>query len=324
MKLKLYFYLFFVGFFATPAQAQLEPQFSQYMFNRYLYNPAFAGSDDALNLALLHRSQYVSLANRAISSQAFNFSMPLSAIRSGIGIGVVNDLIGFQRATYLTLNYNYRQTFKWGKMGVGIGAGIIQTSLDGAKLRTPQGDYNGGINHDDNILPDNLAQGIAPDLSFGLYFNNDKFYAAASLNHIAISRAKLNGATVASSLFFTQNLVVSGGYDFEINKRFSIMPSALVKTDFVKVQAELSATMTIYRNILTGISFRGYNQKSVDALVLFFGFKIKGVQLVYSYDANLSYLTKFNTGSHEVSLSYRYPLVPKEKKGYFYHNPRFN
>jgi hypothetical protein len=35
-------------------------------------------------------------------------------------------------------------------------------------------------------------------------------------------------------------------------------------------------------------------------------------------------LTKFNTGSHEVSFSYRYPLVAKEKKGYFYHNPRFN
>ena len=324
MKLKSFLPIFFSGFIATNVQAQLEPQFTQYMYNRYLVNPAFSGSDDALNFSLLHRSQYVSLANRAIASQAFNFSMPLSAIRSGIGLTFVNDLIGFQRATYIAFNYNYRHTFKWGKMGIGLGAGIIQTSIDGAKLRTPEGDYTGGVNHNDNILPYNLSQGIAPDLSFGLYFNNDKFYAGAALNHIAISKAKLNDATVASALFFTQNLLVSGGYDFKVNSRFSIMPSALIKTDFVKVQAELSATMTVYRNILSGISFRGYNQKSVDALALFFGFKIKGVQLIYSYDANLSYLTKFNTGSHEVSFSYRYPLVAKEKKGYFYHNPRFN
>lgn len=324
MKLKSFLPLFFSVFVAHYAQAQLEPQFTQYMYNRYLINPAFAGSDDALNFSLLHRSQYVSLSNRAIASQAFNFNMPIAAIRSGVGLTVINDLIGFQRATYIALNYDYRHAFKWGKMGIGIGAGIIQTSLDGAKLRTPEGDYSGNVNHKDNILPDNLSQGIAPDLSFGVYFNSNKFYAGAALNHIAISKAKINGVTVASSLFFTQNLLISGGYDFKINNRFSIMPSTLIKTDFVKVQAELSATMTIYRNILTGITFRGYNQKSIDALALFLGFKIKGVQLLYSYDANLSYLTRFNTGSHEVSLSYRYPLISKEKKGYFYHNPRFN
>ena len=117
---------------STYIYAQSEPQFTQYMYNRYLFNPAYAGSEDALDLHLLHRSQYVSLTNRAIATEAFNFNAPLYNIHSGVGLTVVNDLIGYQRATYVSLNYDYRKNFKWGKMGIGIGAGIIQTSLDGS------------------------------------------------------------------------------------------------------------------------------------------------------------------------------------------------
>jgi PAS domain S-box-containing protein len=69
---------------------------------------------------------------------------------------------------------------------------------------------------------------------------------------------------------------------------------------------------------------RTFDKKSIDALAVFLGMRYKGFQLVYSYDANLSYLTRFNTGSHEISFSYRYPLRKKEVRGYFYHNPRFN
>ena len=74
-----------------------------------------------------------------------------------IGITAINDLVGFQRSTYVALNYDYRKKFKWGKMGIGIGAGIIQTSIDGAQLRAPDGNYNGGVNHNDNFLPKELA-----------------------------------------------------------------------------------------------------------------------------------------------------------------------
>lgn len=306
--------------------AQLEPQFTQYMYNRALFNPAYAGSSDALEFSLVHRSQYVNLAGRAIASQGFNFNMPVYAIHSGIGLTVVNDFIGYQRSTYVAFNYDYRKNFKWGKMSVGIGAGIVQTSIDGAKLRTPEGNYNDGqVNHNDDILPDNLQQGLAPDFSVGLYFNNDKYFAGAALQHLAFSLAPINNVMgQKTKLNFTRNFVASGGYDFRIGKKWSVMPSVLVKTDFRKVQLDVSATVTIIQNILTGISFRGYEKNTIDAMAIMLGFRYKGFQAVYSYDANLSYLTKFNSGSHEVSLGYRYVLKKKESRGYYYHNPRFD
>jgi type IX secretion system PorP/SprF family membrane protein len=323
--LRRFYLLVLSSLTVTCIYAQSEPQFTQYMFNRYLVNPAYAGHDDALEVSAIHRSQYVSLANRFIATQGLNLNLPIDVISSGIGITAINDLIGFQRSTYLALNYDYRKKFKWGKMGIGIGLGLIQTSIDGDKLRAPEGDYATGVNHNDNFLPNNLQQGVAPDLSFGIYFNNEKYFAGASINHIAFSSASIKSESGGKTkLNFSRNLFFTGGYEFKISNKFSIMPSALIKTDLKKVQLDLSLTTTIINNIIAGISFRGYTKNTIDALALVLGFKYKGVQLTYSYDANLSYLTKFNTGSHEIGLSYRYPFRKKESRGYFYNNPRFN
>jgi type IX secretion system PorP/SprF family membrane protein len=317
--------LFFSTLAGISSWAQQEPQFTQFMFNRYLYNPAYAGHDDAFEVSAIHRSQYVAIANRFIATQGLNLNLPIEAASSGIGITGINDFIGYQRSTYVALNYDYRKKFKWGKMGIGIGAGLIQTSIDGDKLRAPEGNYNGGVSHNDNFLPNTLQQGVAPDFSFGIYFNNDKYFAGASINHIALSSAKIKGESGATTrLNFSRNLFFMGGYDFTVSNKFKLMPAAIVKTDLKKVQVDITLTGTIINNIITGISFRGYTKKTIDALAIVLGFKYKGFQLVYSYDANLSYLTKFNTGSHEISLSYRYPFKKKVSRGYLYHNPRYN
>lgn len=304
--------------------AQTEPQFTQYMYNRFLVNPAYSGSNDAAEFHLLHRSQYVSLAVKAIASQAFNFNMPLYTVSSGVGLTVVNDLIGFQRSTYVNAQYNYRKKFKWGNMAVGISGGIVQTSIDGSLLRAPDGIYTGSVNHNDNFLPNNLQQGIAPDFSVGVYFNSDRYFAGAALSHIVLTNANVGTSSGKSKLIFNRTSFFTGGYHFIINPKITLSPAALIKTNFVNVQTDLSVNFLAINTIVGGISFRGYNKKTVDALALIFGFRYKGLQLVYSYDANVSYLTKFNTGSHEISLSYSYPLKKKEVRGYFFHHPRFD
>jgi type IX secretion system PorP/SprF family membrane protein len=305
--------------------AQTEPQFTQYMYNKYLYNTACSGSKDGIEASLLFRDQYVNLSNQAIATEGFNVNLPIEKASSGIGITVINDMIGYQRSTYASLNYDYRKNFSWGKMGVGIGAGIIETALNGAELTAPDGTYgNGVVNHNDPYLPNTLQNAVAPDISAGIYFNNDKYFAGASLQHIAFASAKIHGTVAATDLNFARNLCFMGGYDFKISKKVSIMPNALVKTDFKLVQTDIGATLTIIDNILTGISFRGYTTNTIDALSLIFGFRYKGAQLVYSYDANLSYLTNFNSGTHEISFSYYYGFKKKESKGYLYHNPRYD
>ena len=326
-----YFYVVSFLVLSLALFAQTEPQFTQYMYNQYLFNPAYAGCKDCLEGSLLYRNQYLNLTDRPIQTEGFNFNAPIAKASSGIGITLINDQIGWQRSTYLALNYDYRKTFAWGRLGVGIGAGFVQTGLNGAELRASDGNYtNGTVDHNDPDLPNTMQNGIAPDLSFGLYINkadannDDKYFAGVSINHIAFTSARINAPAGTVDLNFARNLFIMGGYDFTITKKLSLMPSAIIKTDFNQTEVDLGGTFTIINNILAGITFRGYDKNTIDALSFVLGFKYRSFRLVYSYDANLSYLSNFNSGSHEISLRYCYGLKKKEVPGYLYHNPRYD
>lgn len=304
--------------------AQFEPHFTQQVYHRYLGNPAYAGSTSNVEFSLLHRSQYVGLSQTPIASQAFNVNAPIKKISSGVGLTLVNDFIGFQRATYVQAEYCYRKAFKWGQLSAGLGVGVIQVGLEGDKLRTPGGEYLNGPNHNDGILPSVQSSGIAPDFSAGIYINNNDYFAGVSLQHIAFTKATLSQTVNPAKVLFTRVLQVSGGYTFKAHKKLKVTPALHLYSDFVNVQTNFSTTFIIINNILTGVAFRGHSPKSVDAFSLMAGFTYKGLRLVYSYDIGVSYLRQFNGGSHEIGVSYSFPLKVKEVKGYFYHNPRYN
>jgi type IX secretion system PorP/SprF family membrane protein len=319
MRQPFYFVFLLLGLCAQEVSAQIEPQFSQYMYNKQLFNPAYAGSGDALEFNALYRTQYVGLATKATQTEYLGFNMPIYKISSGIGITATNDNIGYLRTTTVNIDYNYRKKFSFGSLAIGLNVGFIQTGLQGAMLRTPDGVYTGGsINQNDPDVPASNVNGIAPDFGAGIYLNNDRYFVGVAIDHI-YSIVSLKNAQVD----YARNLLIMGGYDFQAGKHFSIMPSVLIKTDLKEIQTDLSLTMKIYNNILTGISLRGYDARSLDAVIFYAGVQIKAFRLVYSYDVNTSYLSGFNSGSHEISLAYDLKLLKKIKTGYFYHNSRF-
>ena len=57
---KLYFFVIvLVAIFS--GNAQQDPQYTQYMYNTQVINPAYVGSKDALSFVLLYRTQWVGL-----------------------------------------------------------------------------------------------------------------------------------------------------------------------------------------------------------------------------------------------------------------------
>ncbi|MFN8278571.1 MAG: PorP/SprF family type IX secretion system membrane protein [Chitinophagales bacterium] len=315
-------FLFLAGMVHLTMWAQYEPQFSHYLLFPLQFNPAYAGSREGVEFAFLHRSQNVGLTNQATATQFANIHAPVSAISSGLGLTLINDLIGYQRSTSVNVNYAWRKELRKGTFSIGVGVGFIQTGLQGNKLVTPGGDYTGGVDHRDNYVPATLQNGIAPDFSVGLRWGNSKYHIGLSANHL-YSFATLKTSSSKTRINYARNMAFTAAYRFDVSKNFNIMPAVLVKTDFRQYQAELSALMQIKRNFLTGIAFRGYEGRAVDAAVFYIGLDYKGLRVLYSYDANVSYLTKFNTGSHEISASYLLPFKKKQRQGYYYHNARF-
>ena len=51
--------------------AQQDPQYTQYMYNMSVINPAYAGSKDAISMGLLYRNQWVNIEDSPSTATLF-------------------------------------------------------------------------------------------------------------------------------------------------------------------------------------------------------------------------------------------------------------
>ena len=63
MKLKTYILFCLIGLLTLPALSQQLPQYSQYLLNDYVLNPAIAGSKDYFEAKSNHRFQWVGITD---------------------------------------------------------------------------------------------------------------------------------------------------------------------------------------------------------------------------------------------------------------------
>src|SRR5437868_14816921 len=81
--------------FAGLVKAQQDPQFTQFMYIKQAYNPAFVGTDGTICFNALYRQQWVSFPG-APKTGVFAFNMPLPVLGGmGVGLYFANDQLGF-------------------------------------------------------------------------------------------------------------------------------------------------------------------------------------------------------------------------------------
>ena len=90
-KITIFLVLGFLLFY-TDISAQQDPQYTQYMYNMNVINPAYAGSRGTLSLGLLGRTQWTSVPGGP-KTGTFSGDAPIGR-RVGIGDG---RSIGFGR-----------------------------------------------------------------------------------------------------------------------------------------------------------------------------------------------------------------------------------
>ena len=317
--------LCFLGFNWFFAQAQTEPVYTTFFLQPSQINPAAGSMQSAIETGLVGRFQYTGLSSRMTSTQGFDFSFSVPQAHSVFGLRVNNDFIGLQRSTWVTAQYAYRKAFQRWNLSVGVEAGIIQMSLDGSRMTTPDGDYQpGSIQHNDAFLAATVQQAVAPQFSVGLAFHGKSFFSGISLQQIAWSNAFFPAEGGRSRVVFTRVMNVHGGYSFRLGERFSLRPSLMIRTDWVKWQGEVNLLSTLWDNIYLGMSFRGYNQRSFESISGMAGYRfLRHYLLLYAYDGSISPLRAFHTGSHEITLRMFFSVKSAVKEGYRYHIPRF-
>ncbi|MBC7863219.1 MAG: PorP/SprF family type IX secretion system membrane protein, partial [Bacteroidia bacterium] len=119
---------------ASTALGQQDPQFTQFFNTRLMYNPAYAGTNQAICFSALYRQQWVQFPG-APKTGVFNFDMHHTAL-GGIGFGasIMNDQLGADRTW--SARAAFAKHFQLGGNGngifsLGLDAGIIQKQING-------------------------------------------------------------------------------------------------------------------------------------------------------------------------------------------------
>ena len=119
---KRYLTLFVVLMMLLPeAQAQYDPSFSHYWAMETSFNPAAAGKDPKLNVNGAYNMTLTGFEHYP-KTMYINADMPFYFIRSyhGVGVQVVNDVIGLFSHKKVNLQYAYKLRLFGGTLGIGL------------------------------------------------------------------------------------------------------------------------------------------------------------------------------------------------------------
>ncbi|NQW25884.1 MAG: type IX secretion system membrane protein PorP/SprF [Cryomorphaceae bacterium] len=299
--------------FSSVAFAQQDVQFTQYYHNQIGFNPGVAGSSDAINLNVGHRSQWVGFDN-APTTQNINADIPLSILHGGLVLNIVNDQIGFFQDISAAIGYAYQLDLGPGTLGIGLSIDFRNKNVKTAQWIYPDG--TSGSN-DPSILRPNTSA-MTPELNFGTYYTTDTWYAGLSTTRLLQSEANFGGsARYKSKLHY----YLTGGYHIPLEDyQLVLTPSFLVKSDVnSNLSLDLNVNVLFQDKIYGGLGYR--NQ---DAISLMAGYQVlPSLRLAYSYDITTSVLSGYSGGSHEIFLNYSFNIEIPERIPGSYRNVRF-
>lgn len=284
--------------------AQQAPQYTQYIFNELIINPAYAGSKEILNVNTTHRSQWVGI-DGAPTTQTLSLDGSSRSGLIGYGFNAMNDELGAQRQLGLYGNMAVRlQMSETAKLALGFAAGISQYTLDGTLLKP------GNQQSPDQAVPQGKVSEILPDFKVGAFFNTERFFAGLSVANLLKSKEEELEVTTPRRHFF-----LSSGYVFDLSSSIIFKPSILIKEDFNSpTSLDLNTFFLLGERIWLGGSYRtavqvhtnfsdeyALDKRNAWAAIAQLYVTPK-LRVGYSYDVSLNALKQH--ASHEISIGY--------------------
>jgi type IX secretion system PorP/SprF family membrane protein len=290
----------FLVLITYPVLSQQDPLSSQYMFNTMTYNPGIAGTSGMICATAVNRQQWIGFSG-APSTTVFNISAPVSPfrIKSGVGLLIESDNIGFDKDINLSAVYSYLMDLGQGKLGIGINLGMINKTLD-PKWQIPAGDAHTPASGDP-LIPESKESFVAFDAGFGLYYKAEKYYASLSVTHLNQPKFKFTKGLP----YVSRHYYLTGGYTLQLaNPSLEVLPSFFVFSDGKAAQFTLTSLIRYNKKVWGGVSYR-----AGDALVGIVGLELfNGIRLGYAYDFTISDMRKNSSGSHEFMVNYCFDL----------------
>lgn len=318
--MKKIFVLLTILLCSMASRGQQRPQYTQYIFNNFILNPAISGIENYTDVKVGYRNQwqgldgapltsYISmhtpLGKNFLYSNANSFAeegnnpMNRSYVQTykasephhGIGFHAVMDKAGPIATTYANLTYAYHLGITERlNMSVGVAAGISMINLDYSKI-TLETDLDPAITGGGNK--------IQPDLGAGVWLYGPTYFAGISAQSLLgrpITFTKESGYEQGKQV---PHLFLTAGYKLFLTEDIAAIPSTMIK--YVS-----PAPLTVDVNMKAAFRDKfwiGGSYRKDDAIAAMAGFNVSSLfNLSYSYDFTTSDLQSVSNGTHEIVL----------------------
>jgi type IX secretion system PorP/SprF family membrane protein len=301
--------------------AQFDPQIGQYMFMQSSYNPAAAGEGDMMKVYGSHRMHFTGIMDAPMTTY-FSFTSPfvIGKTRHAAGVRFMNDRFGLFSNQSFFVGYAYKFRLGKGELSIGSDLGFMNLSfaVDSINLdNLAQVEDNAYHTTNDEAIPsatggsEKGVSGMGFDMSVGVYYSASTWWAGVSYGHLTSPVLEWSDRT---EIHVRGSLYAAGGYNWRLrNKRWVLMPSAMLQTDFRSWDVNITLLAQLVERYRFGLGYRIAG--SVNVLL---GMEIvDGLQIGYTYELPANGLIRESYGSHEVYLAYGFDILkPKRTNRY--------
>jgi type IX secretion system PorP/SprF family membrane protein len=296
----------------STARSQQTQPYTQYLFDRYLLNPAACGSGGYTHVGLVIKDQWTGFkgapSNQMLSGQVRLPREGLFGTRNrrrsagrgyspenvGVGVSLFNDIRGPIRTTGAQLSYAYHLENQTGATSFGLSVNMFQLYLDRNKIVTEE---------EDIFLNSSRLSSFVPDAVFGIQYATRDYYIGVSVSNIFQSFLMLGGRN-SSAYRIERQYNLLGGYIFEINQEWSLVPTVNGKfNDRISMQLDINVIMYYFDQFWGGLSYRTGGGGAPGSASIMFGARYKQYFFGYAFDYPLSNIRRYSYGSHEIRFS---------------------
>ncbi len=303
--------LLFINFlFYLSVAAQQDPEYTHYMYNMSVVNPAYAtGVPAMMNFGGLYRTQWVGAVGAPKTFTFFAHSAITERIEAGLSF--ISDDIGDGAKKENNVNADFAYILKLGgqnKLSLGLKAGFssIQSNFNGFRFTDPQTDF---------AFAENI-NATKPNIGVGAYYFRDNLYVGLSVPNLLKSKYIQEKSGINAFGSEEIHTFLTAGYVFQLNDALKLKPAFMSK--FVK---GAPITLDVTANVLYNEKFEfGAAYRIDDSVSALFNINVTPTLRVgYAYDYTLTNFGQFNSGTHEIMLLFDLDLLGKG----FDKSPRF-
>ena len=327
MKLKIYIFAASLFVSLQAIQGQQLPQFSQYMQNMYVLNPAASSLEKDIDINLGFRQQWAGFEGapqtyyvngsvnlgKAPEPQTVKYSIPISRrdffdnaplkryAKHVVGGMAAIDEYGLFKRSSVMASYSYHMPIAdkyWLAVGTSLGWYGLNFGMDKVVLENlTDNTYNGFIA--------NGTQSNLFDINAGAYLYSDRAFLGYSIYQIAQNEINLGNESGnnLSDAKLKIHQFATAGYRISLSENFDLTPSVMFKIlGPAPLSLDINLKADLYKRLWVGFSYR-----NEDAVSILAGLHInEWMRVGYAYDYVTSSINDLSSGSHEIVLGFQF------------------